>query len=115
MNALNDTLNVFRVTQGRCMEDGDPCPRSECRHHVHNSAKESQVAKSALSRNTCALKLANRGGITLDEIGDLLGLTRERVRQIEVHALGKLFRGLENRHLLDGIDDFLHHLNNRGS
>jgi len=115
MNALNATLNVFQVTRGRCMEDGDPCPRSECRHHVHNNAKESQVTKSSLCRITCALKLADLGGMTLNEIGDLLGLTRERVRQIEVNALGKLLRNLEKSHLADDVGDFLYHLSNRGS
>lgn len=39
---------------------------------------------------TCALHVAARGGLTLDEIGDLLSLTRERVRQIETRGLRAL-------------------------
>lgn len=32
----------------------------------------------------------NRGGMTLGQIGEALGITRERVRQIETKALRKL-------------------------
>ena len=35
----------------------------------------------------------NPDGMTLEEIGDVLGVTRERVRQIEVIALDKLKKG----------------------
>lgn len=38
---------------------------------------------------------AHPDGLTLDEIGELLGLTRERVRQIEEQALASLRRRLE--------------------
>lgn len=44
-----------------------------------------------------------RGGATLEEIAIELGLTRERVRQIEKLALAKLRRALERGGL--GFDD----------
>ena len=39
---------------------------------------------------TCALDVADRGGITLEEVGELVNLTRERIRQVEVLGLDKL-------------------------
>ena len=41
-------------------------------------------------QETCALDVADRGGITLEEVGDILNLTRERIRQVEVKGLQKL-------------------------
>jgi DNA-directed RNA polymerase sigma subunit (sigma70/sigma32) len=42
---------------------------------------------------TCALDVAERGGITLEEVGEIMNLTRERIRQVEVTGLGKLKSG----------------------
>jgi DNA-directed RNA polymerase sigma subunit (sigma70/sigma32) len=40
--------------------------------------------------DTCALDIADRGGITLEEVGEIMNLTRERVRQVETAGLAKL-------------------------
>jgi hypothetical protein len=40
--------------------------------------------------DTCALDVADRGGITLEEVGVIMDLTRERVRQLETRGLTKL-------------------------
>jgi DNA-directed RNA polymerase sigma subunit (sigma70/sigma32) len=39
---------------------------------------------------TCSLDVADRGGITLEEVGNILNLTRERIRQVEVKGLSKI-------------------------
>jgi hypothetical protein len=44
-------------------------------------------------KHTCALDVAERGGITLEEVGEIMNLTRERIRQVEVRGLLKLKMG----------------------
>lgn len=39
------------------------------------------------SRESCALDVADRGANTLDTVGELISVTRERTRQIEAKAL----------------------------
>ena len=50
------------------------------------------VADLLSGRPTCALDVADEGGATLEEIGESMGLTRERVRQIEVVAMRRMAR-----------------------
>jgi hypothetical protein len=47
--------------------------------------------------STCALDVAERGGQSLEEVGSLLNITRERARQIEVAALRKIWDALNAR------------------
>lgn len=77
-------LSVLRderqpVTRGDCVGGQRPCPWDACRHHL-------------LLAPSCALDVvdANPVGVTLEVVGDLLGVTRERIRQIEEKALRKL-------------------------
>jgi len=51
---------------------------------------------------TCALDVADRGDITLQEVGELLRLTRERVRQIEIDGAARLGRAPLLKELDDG-------------
>tara|TARA_B100000674_G_C37040340_1_gene558234 strand:+ start:71 stop:325 length:255 start_codon:yes stop_codon:yes gene_type:complete len=53
--------------------------------------------------DTCALDVADRGGITLEEVGEILNLTRERIRQVEVRGLEKLRETADGL----GLKDFL--------
>jgi DNA-directed RNA polymerase sigma subunit (sigma70/sigma32) len=40
--------------------------------------------------HSCALDIADTGSKTLDEIGEITNLTRERIRQVEARGLVKL-------------------------
>ncbi len=48
--------------------------------------------------DTCVLDVADRGGSTLQEVADILGITRQRVEQIQVDALAKLEKVTDHEH-----------------
>jgi hypothetical protein len=88
-------------TRGQCVGGARPCPWTTCKYHLD---PERRAAGSA---DTCALDVADRGALTLGEVGVVLGVSRERVRQIESGALAKLhaaprLRGLAFEALGDG-------------
>jgi len=86
------------VTRAECMPDLRPCPFVSCKHHLYldvnpdtGSIKinfpELEVWEMS---ETCSLDVADKGGITLEEVGEIMNLTRERIRQVEVRGLLKL-------------------------
>jgi hypothetical protein len=76
-----------------CMPGGAlyarPCPYTSCRHHLTNMGRRSgrQPTVTRDESQSCALDVAEEGRQKLVTIGNLLGMTRERVRQIEAQAL----------------------------
>lgn len=84
-----------------CRDAERPCLFVSCRYHLYldvnpvtGSIKLNFPDKEVWELSeTCALDVAERGGITLEEVGDIMNLTRERIRQVEVSGLGKLKRG----------------------
>jgi hypothetical protein len=85
-------------TRAQCQSMPRPCPFVSCAHHLYLDVNP---ASGAIKLNfphlevwemkeTCALDVADRGGITLEEVGEILNLTRERIRQVEVRGLGKM-------------------------
>jgi hypothetical protein len=69
-----------------------------CKHHLYldvnpetGSIKLNFPDKEIWEMDeTCALDVADRGGITLEEVGTIMNLTRERIRQVETRGLLKL-------------------------
>jgi hypothetical protein len=54
---------------------------------------------------SCALDVADRGGTTLEDVGAIMNLTRERIRQVEVKALAKLEALRDMSALRDFVDE----------
>lgn len=71
-----------------------PCPYTTCKFNLDQPLeKRGRPAGSLPTRDesqTCALDVADQGGHTLEEVGAVMGVTRERIRQIEDKAIRKL-------------------------
>lgn len=85
-------------TREDCVAMERPCPFVSCKYHLYIDV---HPVRGSIKVNfpdvevwemtdTCALDIADRGGITLEEVGQIMNLTRERVRQLETQGLGKL-------------------------
>jgi hypothetical protein len=87
--------------RAECREEMRPCPWVACKHHLYLDINpETGAIKINFPdlepwelQHTCALDVAERGGITLEEVGEIMNLTRERIRQVEVRGLLKLKMG----------------------
>lgn len=87
-------------TRGECerARGGGPCPFVSCAWHLYldvdpdtGSIKLNFPDREVWElEETCALDAADRGGLTLEDAGDLLNITRERLRQLEQKALKRL-------------------------
>jgi hypothetical protein len=81
-----------------CATAQRPCMFVSCKHHLYldvnpatGSIKLNFPDKEIWEmEETCALDVADRGGITLEEVGTIMNLTRERIRQVETRGLLKL-------------------------
>jgi hypothetical protein len=85
-------------TRAECREEARPCPWVACKFHLYLDVNpETGSIKINFPdlepedmKDTCSLDVAERGGITLEEVGEIMNLTRERIRQVEVRGLLKL-------------------------
>ena len=94
------------ATRGECMPGGPnehrPCPFVGCKYNLYlevvpetgtlRITRPDRAPWDMPPEASCALDIADRGGLTLEEVGDITNVVRERIRQIEVHALLQLKR-----------------------
>ncbi len=96
---IADMMDVRRPsTRAECKEEMRPCPWVACKHHLYldinpmtGSIKINFPDREPWEiEHTCALDVAEAGALTLEQVGAITNLTRERVRQVEVIGLSKL-------------------------
>jgi len=97
--ALRESLETARPrTRADCANAPRPCIFVSCRHHLYldvnprtGSVKLNFPDKELWELpDTCALDVADRGGITLEDVGVIMNLTRERVRQVEARGIRRM-------------------------
>lgn len=108
---LNPAEHDRPKTRGDCEDGPRPCPYYGCRYNLsvdvapafdqdsqpignvqlHHTGPEDDPESFDMPAGNCALDYADTpGGMTLEEIGAVMGITRERVRQIEHSAVRKV-------------------------
>jgi hypothetical protein len=105
----DDGKRRLPLTWGDCQDEEGPCPYVSCRYHLFLGVDPSTGSMKLNFPDlfdedgsprldempaTCALRVAELDGVTLEVMGEMLNLTRERARQIEVSALERLRKGL---------------------
>ncbi|MBI5531079.1 MAG: hypothetical protein HY898_00085 [Deltaproteobacteria bacterium] len=100
-------------TRADCASAPRPCPYVSCKYHLFIDVS-SRTGAIKLNfpdlevwemNESCALDIADRGGTTLEDVGAIMNLTRERIRQLEVKALAKLDALNEMKSLRDYVDE----------
>ena len=88
-------------TRGDCLPGGvneqRPCPWASCKWHaihlradLETATPDEVVDELEAMADTCILDVADRSDATLEDVAAVLGVTRERIRQIEGKAERKL-------------------------
>lgn len=95
----------FPIRRIDCRSTPRPCPYVSCSHNTYLTVTAARVivARPGLEPDevpedeSCSLDVAASGPQTLERIGRILGITRERVRQIETKILAKILEAVDDR------------------
>jgi hypothetical protein len=102
---IDDEVPPRPTTRAECLPGGRnaarPCPYVSCRYHLLLEVRRTGTIRFNRKRDierlvdTCALDVADRGAHLVADVGRLIGLSRERVRQVLGRALTRVRQGLD--------------------
>lgn len=95
-------------TRLECLDGPRPCPWVGCRHHLYlNVTARGELHVEFPGREpwelkqTCSLDVADDGPQTLSDVGDLMNVSRERIRQIQATVQRRLLPMVSNTRRYD--------------
>ena len=96
---LEEDLDGLRPkSRADCVDGPRPCPWVSCKYHLYLdiSPKTGSIKLNFPDIEpwemveSCVLDIADRGPVTLEDVGRIMNLTRERIRQLEASASDKV-------------------------
>jgi hypothetical protein len=107
------TKHLRPKSRAECQNAPRPCPFVSCAHHLYLDVSPTTGSikfnfpdlEVDEMTESCTLDIADREGQTLELVGTIMNITRERIRQIEVNALAKIDACNSAASLRDFIDD----------
>lgn len=113
-----DEAKILRLLQPHrppnrsiCENGVRPCPYVSCRYHLYLDVRGDGVLRINFPERepeelmaSCALDMSEDGPRTLDQVAALMGMSKERARQIEATAFAKLRVALGSREY-DDLDE----------
>jgi hypothetical protein len=101
---LQPEVEVERPRQRTdCARIPRPCPFVSCRHHLYLDVSP-RTGSIKLNfpdleveelKHSCSLDVAEAGALGAEELGEVMNLTRERVRQLERHGMEAIMKHLD--------------------
>lgn len=92
-------LEEYRpASRNDCIDGPRPCPWISCKYHLYLDVNP-RTGSIKLNFpdiepwemvHSCVLDIADRGPVTLEDVGRIMNLTRERIRQLEASASTKI-------------------------
>jgi hypothetical protein len=96
---MDEDLDAIRPkTRADCIDGERPCPWVGCKYHLYLDVNP-KTGSIKLNfpdiepedmTDSCVLDIADRGPVTLEDVGRIMNLTRERIRQLEAGAAEKI-------------------------